>query len=372
MQRPVYMGIDAGNDSVKVFDGEHLVLLQNILCPGLERQPGPDNDRKDPDDALDLEIYSDSLPGGGGRWFLGRLATLSQYAPFATEMGPEGKHDSTQVHVMVVGALARLALHRLGAYDDEITCFAVASLPVRQWAQHHRQFAHRLSGTYAVHFCSTPRANRRTITIHLPRVKVLPEGLSAVYNQVYDDRFDVVDPEAEQGIVGVVDLGGRTADLPVVEAMAYDSDRSAGEDLGANPFLDLIRDEVQRQFSDPDLLSSRAQLVAALKARRPDGRVVLYQSGEERDITPVVERHANLYAARVAALIRKHWAKNAEIQRLRVVGGGALLVRPFLEQHLNPPGSGRLYRVSWPADPQVQLAQPNYKCARRFYAPLLA
>lgn len=372
MQRPTYVGIDAGNDSVKVYDGEHLVLLQNILCSGLERQPGPDNDRKDPSDALDLEIYSDNLPGGSGHWFLGRLTTLAQYAPFATEMGPEGKYESAQVLVMVVGALARLALHGLGTYDDEITCHAVASLPVRQWAQHHRQFAHRLSGTYAVNFRSTPRANRRTITIHLPKVKVLPEGLSAVYNQVYDDHFEVVDHEAEQGIVGVVDLGGRTADLPVVEAMAYDSDRSGGEDLGANAFLDLIRDEVQRQYSDPDLLSSRAQLVAVLKARRPDGRVVVYQSGEERDITGAVERYADLYAARVAALIRRHWARNAEIQRLRVVGGGALLVRPFLEQHLSPPRSGRLYRVSWPDDPQVQLAQGNFKCARLFYDPVLA
>jgi len=371
MKQPVYVGIDGGNDSIKAYDGE-TVVLQNIVCPGLERKVGPDNDKKEPEDALDLEIKSDNLPGGGGRWFLGRLATLPQYAQFATEMGPEGKYDSTQIQVMVIGALARLALNHLGPQDNGITFHGVAGLPVRQWEKHHKEFAQRLRGKYAVSYCTTPRARRRTVTINLEKVKVLPEGLSAVYNQVYADDFTVADPEAEQGIVGVVDLGGGTVDLPVVEAMAFDSDRSAGESLGSNAYIDQIRDAVQSLYSDPELLSSRAQVIGALKSRRADGHVIIKQAGQERDITAIVDRYADLYGAKVAALIRRHWAKNAEIERLRVVGGGALLVRPFLEKHLNPAGSSRVYRVSWAEEPQLQLAQGNWKCARLMWDPSLA
>lgn len=367
----MYIGIDAGNDSVKVFDAG-TAILQNIICRGLERNAGPDNERKKPEEALDLEIRSENLPGGGGRFFLGRLATLPQYAQFATEMGPEGKFESAQIQILVVGALALRALEHLSPHDSGITYHGIASLPVRRWSDHHRHFARLLCGTYIVHFSTTPRARRRTITIELPRVKVLPEGLSAVYNQVYDNDFNVADPEAERGIVGVVDLGGRTVDLPVVDALAYDSDRSTGEDLGANAYLDLIREAVQRRHNDPDLLANRAQAVAALKNRRPDQQVVVYQAGEERDITAIVDHYADLYASKVAALIRQHWAKNAEIQRLRVVGGGALLARPFLERHLNPAGASRVYRVSWSDNPQLQVAQGNWKCARLMFDPALA
>lgn len=55
----------------------------------------------------------------------------------------------------------------------------------------------------------------------------------------------------------------------------------------------------------------------------------------------------------------------------RVIGGDALL-SPLPGTPPGLPGYGCPYRVPWPDDPQVQLAQGNYKCVRLLFDPVLA
>lgn len=319
------IGLDIGNDSVKLAMEGGRLSIPNIVAPGSPRNLL--REEENVLEALDVEVYSRSLTGGWRHYFVGDLAVEDEDNMEMSEI--DNKVESDQALIVSLVALAVAALSRSDSFTDNplVAEYAIGTgLPIRQFARYREAFIQRLEGEHEVKFVSTPKYRGRTVRIIVKKVAVGIEGAAAILNIATQDDLSVKDEMAYYGTVGVCEIGALTTDFPILKKMQPDNRFSHGEYFGIASYLDAIRQDIYEKFGYH--FQSRAKLAKRIR----ESSYLINLVGERRgDIKPIVDEHFKRAAVRVVDMIQKRWAKYPDAQAFYVLGGGAGALRPYIE-----------------------------------------
>lgn len=354
------IGADIGNQYLKLYDGRaEMPLIQTVYgrVPEDHQRRVIDLEPR-PEEALDVEIKSTN--GVAGRFFVGELAARTeglQLQRLVTQRKAEAEHGP----ILLAAGLALWAALQ-SPFEHEVAAAAVVGLPVAHYVHDRKAYAERLKDTYQVTFHRTPAVvPGRRLLVHIPQILVVAEGTAALMNYAFDEGGQLQDAELVEGWTAICDIGAMSVDNPVFEAKRV---KPVGQGQGYSTYLEdgLARHldaVVQEVRESPRFrrypLQTRQDVVDAILAggRLEWGRA---SSESERwiDINPVLDAHLGNFATRVANLIKQVWEENPRIKRYLMVGGGAPVLRPYLDKALEG------YPVTYPAN-------PLYANARGFY-----
>lgn len=155
-----------------------------------------------------------------------------------------------------------------------------------------------------------------TEPVEIVGVTINPQGISAYIDYTFGADGRIL--QKPEGQIAIVDIGGRTLDVAVInQQMHIDFARSGTEDVGV---LNL-RESLAEKICD-DINAKRLPLPAAEIALRT-GSVRLH--GKPRDYQEVRQALVESVGKRLIFSIDKIIGENADIETILFVGGGAVV-----------------------------------------------
>ena len=146
------------------------------------------------------------------------------------------------------------------------------------------------------------------------RQSVFPEGLAAFIDYAVDDQGELrVDLDNE--VIGIIDIGGRTTDIAVVEPRGkIDHARSGSENIGV---LDLVEAVITSLSKTLGVAVPAHTVMQALRT----GHISAF--GTKRDITDIIKACAQDVLQRILREIDRRLGDGVDLTRILLVGGGA-------------------------------------------------
>lgn len=159
------------------------------------------------------------------------------------------------------------------------------------------------------------------------------EAVAAIYDMaIKDDGSDDTDflRLLETAPMGVIDIGGKTIDLAVVNlsngSPQIDIHRTSSIDFGMLRMQDLVRRELAQTHSI-DEISPRALFRVLAEGR-------LLVSGEDIDVSKTVQTAIAKIMPDMTDRLKSSWNKAHDLCKIVVVGGGAHLLASEIKQSL--------------------------------------
>jgi len=320
----ITVGLDVGNESVKLVDYLGHVINPNVICRSSVLNVY--DDRVSPEDYINFTIVSGAVTGD---FFLGNLAARQDSGRTLFMPAGANKAEEAQYYVAALGALAYRAMQvHLDPHESEIAVRLVLSLPMRDWFRSRSVVEKKLVGEHLVAMGSMPGVGGRTVAIHIVSVLVSIEGMAALINNVYDLSGGAKNQALRDGTVRVVDIGKETTDLPKLKRMIPQPEpESTWEDWGAGRHLDAIIRKARDQYGV--VIPNPAQLAAALIHDNGLWKV----RGRQVDLRQLAAEEFSGLAERAARTVEAHFGDDVDV--CIMVGGATDAVRPYLGHFLD-------------------------------------
>jgi plasmid segregation protein ParM len=153
---------------------------------------------------------------------------------------------------------------------------------------------------------------------------VCSEAVAAWLDHVLDDDGNPIEGNDDGGMVGIVDIGGRTTDCVwVLPPQKIDHKHSGTENIGVLNVFDNVQSAIQKRFETP---VSRNKLEEAVLK----GTLSLF--GEKHDVNDIVEAAIANVAEQIHREIQRRFGQGADLDKILFVGGGAALM-PRIAKH---------------------------------------
>lgn len=322
--------IDVGNDAVKAFMGEEWtpIYIPNLIAEVPDQREIIDLE-KQMLDGLHVTILSGGLQRGKGTYAVGKLA--ARY-PNNDELTPESqKSESDQSLVLLLTTLAYDAVQQQpGAPIVEVTYDLSTGLPLSEVKAGKREIFKKklLENTHEVIFHQTPQAEGVRVRIQLGSVLVNTEGHAAMVDLTTQEDGSPRNEELLQMTVLIHDIGGLSTDAAIIlPDGSVDNVNSDGIREGVSPYLDEIMDKVEKKLNSP-YFKNRREVVEAIVQQ--DNH--LFYKGNRMSIEEIVRPTLERLAREEYKLIEKMWARVPQIQRAYLIGGGSLILKPYLKE----------------------------------------
>ncbi|BFH18326.1 hypothetical protein J6TS7_32210 [Paenibacillus dendritiformis] len=341
------VGADLGNDSTKpVFSAQQQFKLKNAvskrMMTEIRKNLSLDSEQPDILDDLDILIDSEKIKG---RYFVGNLA--AKVGEDIVEPGTRKVQNDS----LIVPLITMLALNTDEGKKEE-AFNVVCGLPIKEFSADKDAFGEKIKGTYHIEFLSG-RLKSRKVTVRIPEVVVLPEGVAVIMNRMLNENATKFrDESLRTGQVGVIDIGAFTIDIPIIVNGKPDSEASDGLAEGIAMYLDRIVDYVNDRYG---IKMTRAQLVERLE----NNDLLVPIRGMDVDLLPFVEEQFEFLSDKIVSIVDKLWERNYEIKRFYVVGGGAKALQKYLEEKMKERGVSLTFIED--EDPQMQNALGYWK-----------
>lgn len=326
--------VDIGNDSLKAYVGD---LQSELHIPNVIAEVSPTREvvemEKHAIDGLHVEIVSGALKQGKGIYAVGRLATGY---PHNDELTLDSeKADSDQSIILLLTALAYDAAESIREKKGIIDAayYLSTGLPLSEAKRGKRQaFRDKLmNNQHEVHFKDTPEIGGKIVRIRFEEVLVNTEGHVALIDLTTNDNGSVRNEDLMKMTVLIHDIGGLSTDAAIVHSDGtVDNVHSEGMKEGVSPYLDEIIDRVYRETGYK--FQSRRQLVEIITADSPEERNHIWLKGNRRSIQALVDEILLRLAKEEYKLIKNLWNKVPQIRVSYQIGGGSLLLKPYLEK----------------------------------------
>ncbi|MCY0869093.1 MAG: ParM/StbA family protein [Firmicutes bacterium] len=320
---PRLAAIDAGNSALKaIFGTERYRIPNRVVRLPLQRRVVA----MEPTilDGLHVAVSSPRL--ADGKQVLGVGALAAQYAD-GTDLDPfTVKATSDQVLALILTSLAVDAATNLPAHDGRVVAkyHVVTGLPMREISQHGSSaFRARLLGGHEVEFLQTPTVGGTRVVVEIEEVSVGVEGYASIISLLGDTTL------ADHCVL-VMDVGGQSTDCAVfAPGAAVLNEVSEGLTLGVSVALDQITRAIAETHGV--VMRSREQIVQALVHPAPERRNHILVRGNRTSIQKIVDEHLGSFAAQIYDVLSRVWAHQPDIAIAYLIGGGAAILRPYLE-----------------------------------------
>lgn len=153
---------------------------------------------------------------------------------------------------------------------------------------------------------------------------VIPEALAAWYDHVIQESGGsaALDPHAVQRPIAVIDIGGRTTDTVVVRDQGIVHGSSRSVPLGLLDVQRALGDRLEERFDLPRLDHR------ALRRIVESGSIRLY--GRNYDVAAEIRAARTDLVLQLHADVKRQLGRGADLDRVLLVGGGALALREFI------------------------------------------
>ncbi|MNO63758.1 hypothetical protein D3C76_544710 [compost metagenome] len=325
--------VDIGNDTLKAYVQG---LTNEIWIPNVIAEIGESRDivefEKHPLDGLHVEIISGALKRGQGIFAVGKLA--GGYAHNDELTSDSEKSEADQPVILLLTALAYEAAKAIPAKNGiiEAAYYLSTGLPLSEAKRGKRKtFKEKLKANpHEVRFRTTPEIGGTIVRLKFEEVLVNIEGHVALIDLTTNEDGTVRNEELTQMTVLINDIGGLSTDAAIIhEDGTVDNIYSDGIKEGVSPYLDEIMDRVHHDFGYRFL--NRQQLVEVITSEKAEERNHIWIKGSRTSIQSIVDDILMKLAREEYKLIRSSWNKVPGIRVSYQIGGGALLLRPYLE-----------------------------------------
>jgi plasmid segregation protein ParM len=326
-----FVSIDIGNDSVKGFLGslENKIYIPNVIADVKDREIV--EMEKETINALHVEITSSALKAKNGTFAVGKLA--SKY-PNNDELTPDqDKSESDQPVILLLTALALDAVENFKEKDDviEATYYLSTGLPLDETKKAKaKDFRKKLKTSHhEVKFLKTPQYEGKTVHIKFEQVLVNTEGFAAFVDLTTNDDGATKNEELLGQTILINDIGGLSTDSAIITKEAeVDNEYSTGIKQGVSTYLDNIIRKVYSKHKYT--IKSRRSLVEIITNDKPEEQYHIWVEGTRKSIKEIVDEELSILAKEEYKLIKDMWRNVPEIRLSYQIGGGSVVLKPYL------------------------------------------
>jgi len=330
--------IDIGNDTTKAVIGEYNGLktpIPNILVEAAAERDIL-NYEKTPLEGLHVEIVSSALTNGK---FVGYVGSLAAKEKHKTELVKNKKTESDQTFIMMLTALAVDAV-TCGKFEaDEEQVYHARYLPSTgvpiaeaKKAGAKKKFKDRIiNGIHSVKFLQTPEFEGKKVIFDFVDAVINNEGQAASIDLTTNPDGSSKNPELEDMDFMIHDIGALTSDKAILTVdEGIDNTNSLGEEFGVGTTLDAIIREVATDLDYQ--IKSRRECADILTHSKSAERYMVYVNGKPKSIKEIADKHLKNLALREYNSIDLGWQAVPALRRCYVIGGGALLLKSYIEE----------------------------------------
>lgn len=328
-----FVSIDIGNDAVKGFLGdlETRLYIPNVIAQVEDREIV--EMEKNPLNALHVEITSSALKNKNGCYAVGKLA--SKY-PNNDELTPDqDKADSDQPIIMLLTSLAYDAVGKFTEDDGiiEASYYLSTGLPLDETKQGKaKEFRKKLkSSQHEVKFLKTPSMEGKIVRIKFEQVLVNTEGFAAFVDLTTNNDGSTKNEDLIGKTLLINDIGGLSTDSAIISAEAeVDNEYSNGIKKGVSTYLDNIIRKVYTKHKYT--IKSRRTLVEIITNDQPEEQYHIWVNGNRVSIKDIIDGELSVLAKEEYKLIKDMWRNVPDIRLAYQIGGGSLVLKPYLSE----------------------------------------
>ncbi|MCM3413216.1 ParM/StbA family protein [Metabacillus litoralis] len=354
--------IDIGNDALKGYFGslDQQLYIPNIIAKAEDRSII--DMEKNPLDALHVEVNSSILKEKTRKIAVGKLASKF---PNNDELKPnQDKSESDQPILLLLTALAFDAVQNIKQDEDNIihaTYLLSTGLPLDETKREkNKEFRKKLkSGQHSVTFLKTPEFEGKTVRIQFEQVLVNTEGFAAYMDLTTDNDGSVKNEEIFGKTILINDIGGLSTDSAIItKDTQVDNINSVGIKKGVSTYLDSIIRKVRSEHQYT--INTRRDLVEIITNEDPEEQNYIWKNGNRISIKNIVDDELTALANEEYKLIQDLWISVPDIRLGYQIGGGAVVLRPYL-QKINEAGQQFPLRFVKPDDSVWMIARAYFK-----------
>lgn len=229
------------------------------------------------------------------------------------------RYESLDFKLLVDFALARLARNYDNAKRGTLDVNVVTGVPTKD----HTNEAILDAVTAAIKGEHTITVDGEKLNIRVHDVYILPQSLGTVINEVTSDEGEIVDSAILNTSVVVVDNGGGTLLIDILNKMNVDTKKRKQSNHGAYV---LYEDIVNRIFSKHGHNITEYEAERITRTGVKDKYSITLDGIEDVDVTTEVMKARESYTKKVIAEVKAALKTTERISQILVTGGTANLL----------------------------------------------
>jgi plasmid segregation protein ParM len=321
------IGIDIGFGFTKATNGKETIIFKSIFGDASEIQFWADFGDSSPTDHIHVAI-------DGKSYFVGDLA--EQQSSVLNFTLDQERLISDYVRIL---ALTVTGLFFNSNTPINVPINVVSGLPIGYFKQNHERFNEILTGHHSVTYHSH-NGEKTTREIYINKVRMLPQPLGSILNNLMDADGKIVDEDLAAQKVGVVDIGFRTTDFTVLDHLRYIDRGSRTIDTGISKGFSVISNKLREKCG------VGVELYRLYKAAE-EGTIKM--RGHGFSFEKIRDQVYSQLAATIANDLDRLWADDWDIDTIILTGGGCR----ELAKYLQPLIAGNVMPVDLNADPRL-------------------
>ncbi len=303
------LGVDIGYGFVKGYDGQNEVVFPSVVGIGRDISfQSQLTTYKSPLDTLAIN-YNEK------KYFIGDYAIRQSSIPSRSLDIKKPEDLNTLL----------LFLTTLGLYSSEEhqQFNVVTGLPTNHILTYQEQLRNILSGEHQVAMNLNGRKDERQLAV--TDMKVIPQPFGTLFNLVLDNNGAIADHDMSNKVVGICDIGFKTADFVVSDSLEFVDRLSSSSVNGMVSAYDIIASMIRSRYKIDKKDYELDQIVKNKSIKI---------AGETFDISDIIsEAYYNL-AAKIKTELDSLWDYR-ELDSIILTGGGGEALSEYLIPKFN-------------------------------------
>jgi plasmid segregation protein ParM len=223
----------------------------------------------------------------------------------------------------------------------------VTGLPVNFYSD-SAKLQDRIVGEHKVR-----REGKAFQTFVVSECRVIPQPFGTLLGVSLDDWGKIADTDLANGMIGVIDIGGKSTNILAVEQLAEISRKTASVNVGGWDVIRVVKAQILERYPELDLRDHQVVEAVSKRELKYFGRFEKVGGMVEEALTPLTEQ--------IIAQATQLWNGGANMDTVLITGGGALLLGERLQSYFR--------HAKVVADPIFANAVGYWKFGQRSGAP---
>jgi plasmid segregation protein ParM len=326
------LGIDIGFGFTKATNGHETVIFKSIFGDASEIQFWADFGESSPTDHIHVTI-------DGKSYFVGDLAEQQASVLNFTLDQERLISDYVRIFALTVAGL----FYNKNNSTINVPINVVSGLPIGYFKHNHERFNEILTGHHRVTYHSH-NGNKSTREIYINKIRMLPQPLGSILNELMDNDGRIVNEELATKKVGVVDIGFRTTDFTILDHLRYIDRGSRTIDTGISKGFSVISSKLREKCG------VSVELYRLYKAVE-EGTIKM--RGHGFSFEKIRDQVYSQLAANIANELDRLWADDWDIDTIILTGGGCR----ELGKYIQPLIAGNIKPIDSSSDPRLNNVQ---------------
>lgn len=248
------------------------------------------------------------------RKFVGEAA-LKQSIPQATV-----DNDRTVTEEGIILLTTAMALMSPDKTPEAINL--VVGLPVMHYESLKTKYLNAVKTLHTIDLLSLSGETVCRKYLSVTEAKILPQLFGTLFDQLLNEKGEIINPQLAAGKIGIIDIGYNTLDLLCAYNLEYINPRSTSfSGLGMFTVFQALATEIYRNLG----VEIPPERIEPLIKNRE-----IKISGQNINIDQYKRSAFKEAAAQIISRVKSLWPNRWELDRIIITGGGAILLGEYL------------------------------------------